>query len=184
MKTMKTIVATLFIMFAVSMPVHAQYRGFNYVHPDTEWQVSGNIDEMTDEIKSSNFYNQYTGYFHVIQLDIDCDNNISIFSWYNEDVADHSVLLTNRIDFDDRYESDTENFLVRFDNDEVFYIQVGKTKKVDFIMRLPVHFLSKLQNRRILRMKIHMEVGYSIVAKFNITGFTEAFEEYRSQFCD
>ena len=179
-----TLFAILFIMFAVSMPVHAQY--INYLYPNTKWRITANIDEMTDKIILSRFGNEYKFYdrykdgISSIRLEINC-----IFGFDSIGVSSRD----NAREFSDKYQSFIRGIpstlLVRVDNDYAFYIRVDMNFSRDFIyVHDSTYLLSRLQNHNFLRMEIFMKTGRPIVAKFDITGFNEAFEHYRLRFCN
>lgn len=189
MKTIgATLFATLFVMFAVSMPVYAQH--INYIYPNTEWRIAASVDEMTDEVKSATIQTGWENYLHQFILSIKCDGIIKISSWQKISWGKPSRFswdeIRDKIFFDERYESDTENLLVRFDKNDAFHIRAGKEHYHFAIMRLTdIDFFSKLKEHKVLRIRFHMkEEYYSIVAKFNITGFNVAYESFRSRFCN
>ena len=183
MKTMKTIIATLFTMMAVSMPVHAQL--IKYTYPNTEWRMWAHIDEMTDEIKLTRFFNEYKDGFRRVTLYVDSDCDLGPFissrKMYNPSSTLSRDEIEDRIFFDERYQSNTENLLIRFDKNDVFYTRVRYNGFG--IMGLTTEFLLKFEEHKVLRIKLHMKDESSIIAKFNIAGFSRAYQYFRFRFC-
>lgn len=190
-----TLFVTLFIMFAVSIPVHAQK--IDYVYPNTEWRISGNIDEMTDEIIFASVSTEYEDgdEFHRFTLRMKCNDIIKIYSLPGDYYRSDNYLFSLNYRLDDKwsrtsfneiygYESDTRNLLVRFDKNDAFHTR-AKISYGHHIMTLTdTDFLSKIKEHKILLIRFHMEKpNYSIVAKFNISGFNGAYESFRSRFC-
>ena len=186
MKTTKALIATLFtliilfIMFAVSMPVHAEWKPYTY------------MDEMTDEIFKAvvieyESEHEYKKPAFNVKLYVVCNNNrVSIrFTEIFTRINDESEIDESEIT------SEITNILVRFDRNPAFNIDVIQHHHDINSINIPMpgmniyviakendlnfddtnnQFRLNLSKGITLRIKIK-----SFIARFSLIGFTKTY---------
>ena len=193
MKTTKALIATLFtliilfIMFAVSMPVHAEWKPYTY------------MDEMTDEIFKAvvieyESEHEYKKPAFNIELYVACHNNrvsirfTEIFTRINDESAIVAGLNESELT------SDITDILVRFDKKPAFNIDVIQHHHDINSINIPMpgmkiyviakendlnfddtdnQFRLNLSKGITLRMKIK-----SFIARFSLVGFTKTYTSH------
>ena len=168
MNSTKILVATLFtliilfIMFAISMPVHA------------DWKHRTDIDRMTDE-KTTFLYTTYSDDDNRFDLIIPCDY-IGIESFT---LIVFQTFGLNSFGYEDNDSWDIE-LLTRFDKKPAQIIKwVSKQGNMLAISNLMnFGFLTQIRKYQTLFIKIHLQPDGYVIAEFDISGFNEAVEKH------
>ena len=188
--------ATLFTMFAVSMPVHA------------EWSINTSINRLTDE-ETIIIYTQYKKDSKTFSLEYSCEyNNLSLFAFdfqgkgllgkeYQDETYSNKLLIrfdkepahivyvhnaTGIIDDSDLFDNSDgilDNMVLMIIGREF----IAKDDSVSRFDRNMKQFLSKMKKHQILFVKIQIQSDDSIVdeyiiAEFDISGFNEAYDSH------
>ena len=149
---MKTIVATLFVtLFAVSMPVHAQ------------WEPHTAFEPLTGGIYQAVNYT-YRDDNRVVLLVVPCNQQ------YN-----HFWIAVDGFYLNDEYDSGYHNILADFDGEHIFNLVVVK-RRIWSMFRIMNHmsFFSKLKKHRELSIPIHHESDF--IARIDLTRFNEIYD--------
>ena len=160
MKTTKALVTTLFtliilfIMFAVSMPVHA------------DWDSYSDINKMTDK-RTTSLYTIYENNNKKIVLGSFCGKNF-FFSLFEPNLLG--------IEYEDDFSNN--DLLIRFDKESAYNINVVRSGNTLWVSEDDFSFLSKIKKHQILLAEIYLWPNDYVIAEFDISGFDEAVEKY------
>ena len=168
---MKTRIATLFtliilfVMFAVSMPVHAHF------HTDTGWKITNEPERaifVQDEIKE---YSTDDVEIHLhVSLVVYCRGGIAI--------EIEGYITQHYYSYDLRFDNET-SLPIRFDDERDISIEVERESDT----LLYIHNLSKfhryLNNYDELRIWLSLYyMNHNIMARFDISGYEQAYRSH------